>query len=529
MKNLFKKITIVFALITLLFSAYFVPVVNAQDSSPGTWYDQSFPEWWEKVYGSPDSEIFGERYTAAQVQWVVYGLFALILRNTSGSTGILTCLMSGDLSACTGDIQNALDSLSSTNEGNTTGQKNDESLLKLVFARKSMSGIYYIKDRIARFSPVKEAEAQSAGYGFKVLEPIQPLWRATRNAAYALLTIVVVVFAFMIMFRVKINPQTVVSVQSSIPKVVSALILITFSYAIAGFLIDLIYVVIGILSLIIGSIGSSNPNAVYTLMTTGAPWIGGGILGVIAMYSVLFFWTLLATMFSGHLLTNFLLGPFILFMFFLLIIIAGVMLFIIFCKTLWLLLKTLTMFYLQVIAGPLMILFGTVSGKGAGSWIKGVFANLAVYPTIGAMYAMSFVFLFYGLFMAFGAALDQSVFNHLFDQVGIYVPSPQEAWSPPLTLGESYLPLLFVGVSFVIITITPKTAEIIKGMLEGKPYPLGTAIGENVSQAAGLAKAGINWQAARKEKMDQETVPEGQTYVPDPWIKAGKSIGLIER
>ena len=56
----------------------------------------------------------------------------------------------------------------------------------------------------------------------------------------------------MIMFRVKINPQTVVSLQTMIPKLVTTLILITFSFAIAGLVIDMIYVfllaIIGLLS-----------------------------------------------------------------------------------------------------------------------------------------------------------------------------------------------------------------------------------------------------------------------------------------
>ena len=49
------------------------------------------------------------------------------------------------------------------------------------------------------------------------------------------------------MFRAKINPQTVVTIQSAIPKAVVALILVTFSYAIAGLMIDLMYLLIGLI------------------------------------------------------------------------------------------------------------------------------------------------------------------------------------------------------------------------------------------------------------------------------------------
>ena len=43
----------------------------------------------------------------------------------------------------------------------------------------------------------------------------------------------------MIILRIKINPQTVITIQSAIPQVFTTLILVTFSYAIAGLVIDL--------------------------------------------------------------------------------------------------------------------------------------------------------------------------------------------------------------------------------------------------------------------------------------------------
>ena len=70
---MFKKLLLsFFAFMMLTFS--FVPLAYAQ-AEPGKWYNQSFQEWITKVDDSPESEIFGERYTAAQVQWVIYGLF----------------------------------------------------------------------------------------------------------------------------------------------------------------------------------------------------------------------------------------------------------------------------------------------------------------------------------------------------------------------------------------------------------------------------------------------------------------------
>ena len=62
--------------------------------------------------------------------------------------------------------------------------------------------------------------------------------KAFRNFAYVLITLLFIIMGLMIMFRVKIDPRTVVSFQSALPKIIMALILVTFSYAIVGLLID---------------------------------------------------------------------------------------------------------------------------------------------------------------------------------------------------------------------------------------------------------------------------------------------------
>jgi hypothetical protein len=85
----------------------------------------------------------------------------------------------------------------------------------------------------------KKVEAQ--GIGFSGLSVLLPIWKAFRNIAYGLLAIILVVIGFMVMFRKKIDPKTVVTVQNAIPRVIVALLLVTFSYAIVGFMIDLMY------------------------------------------------------------------------------------------------------------------------------------------------------------------------------------------------------------------------------------------------------------------------------------------------
>jgi len=84
-----------------------------------------------------------------------------------------------------------------------------------------------------------EDEASKSGYESLIDSGIAPLWTQFRNIAYLAFVIVMMVIGFMIMFRSKIGGQLMVSVGNTIPSVVVSLILVTFSFAIAGIVIDL--------------------------------------------------------------------------------------------------------------------------------------------------------------------------------------------------------------------------------------------------------------------------------------------------
>lgn len=124
-------------------------------------------------------------------------------------------------------------------------------------------------------------QAYAQGIGFSGLSLLLPLWKAFRNIAYLILAVIMIVIGFMIMFRKKIDPKTVVTVQNSLPRIVITLILITFSYAIVGAMIDLMYLTIlltvgifkstGLLpnpSWISQQFGLSTPEALYTQGST---------------------------------------------------------------------------------------------------------------------------------------------------------------------------------------------------------------------------------------------------------------------
>lgn len=113
----------------------------------------------------------------------------------------------------------------------------------------SMIGMFYTPpahtaDFIAyagqNFGITKQTYAQ--GVGFAKLSPLVPLWSKFRDIAYMIFVLVFVVVGVAIMLRVRIDPRTVMTIQNQIPKIVIGILLVTFSLAIAGFLIDIMWV-----------------------------------------------------------------------------------------------------------------------------------------------------------------------------------------------------------------------------------------------------------------------------------------------
>jgi len=114
-------------------------------------------------------------------------------------------------------------------------------LIAKTFSTPAASGVQYIA-QIGDNLLGKPAYAQT-GIGFEGLQPLLSIWKAFRNIVYILSSVFFIVLGMMIMFRLKINPQTVLTVQNAIPKVITTLLLVTFSYAIAGLVIDISYVI----------------------------------------------------------------------------------------------------------------------------------------------------------------------------------------------------------------------------------------------------------------------------------------------
>ena len=77
--------------------------------------------------------------------------------------------------------------------------------------------------------------------GFEGLSPLLSLWKASRDVSYFFLIIAFAFIGLGVMMRVRIDPRTVMTIQNQIPRVIIAIILITFSYPIAAAMTDLMW------------------------------------------------------------------------------------------------------------------------------------------------------------------------------------------------------------------------------------------------------------------------------------------------
>lgn len=116
-------------------------------------------------------------------------------------------------------------------------------LISLPIGNPPASGIYYVYHTANQFGFIPKTQA-AYGVGFGALRPFTNLWVVFRDMAYLILVLVLIVVGFMIMFRWKLNPQTIISIENALPKIIVAMIMIALSYAIAGFLIDIMYATI---------------------------------------------------------------------------------------------------------------------------------------------------------------------------------------------------------------------------------------------------------------------------------------------
>ncbi len=134
------------------------------------------------------------------------------------------------------------------------------SLIGMLFTNPPVRSADYLASVGKDLGIVKEAQAQVVGSGQAVLNPILGLWTVSRNISYIIMIIIFVIIGLMVMFRTKINPQTVITAQAALPGLVLGLIMITFSYFFAGLISDMAFVGTNIVGYYFSAVrGQTNP------------------------------------------------------------------------------------------------------------------------------------------------------------------------------------------------------------------------------------------------------------------------------
>lgn len=280
-----------------------------------------------------------------------------------------------------------------------------------MYRNQPASAQVYVADLIqqSRFAP---QPAYAQGIGFGSLNPILGTWKAFRDVAYYLLTIMFFVTGFLILIRQKISGNVAVTVQNALPRLFITLILITFSYAIAGLIVDLMFIT---LAFIVNLFSTQifEPDGKFRLLygimektprelafdtnifeftfgyvfsgTETSAWnaasaLSGLIWSVIEQIPVLEFIAGLPLV--GSLLWGILQLIFVL--------IFGVALLIAMFRTFFALLMSYAGFIINVVLSPLILLTGAIPGKDPFiNWIKNLVAGLAPFVVAVFMIFMS--------------------------------------------------------------------------------------------------------------------------------------------
>jgi hypothetical protein len=232
--------------------------------------------------------------------------------------------------------------------------------------------------------------AQQSGYDELMDSGIAGVWANIRNISYVFFILVMLAAGFMIMFRHKLGGQTLVTLGNSLPNVIISLILVTFSFAIAGLIIDLGGVLMIVIQEVLGLSDYVSTHSLWSLMSvffhgTGRVLglaTGGGvaltstILGVLGIFGII-----------GTAATNpagwFVLGGVGIIALLAILLIVGIVL-VGSVMVLITLIKAYVGILLNVILAPLQLAAGSIPGNQAmiKNWFNSLLRNVLTFPVV---------------------------------------------------------------------------------------------------------------------------------------------------
>lgn len=411
----------------------------------------------------------------------------------------------------------------------------------------SLDYMAYVSSNLKDHHIVNEAFAASPGYGFTALSPILPLWRAFRNISYLLFALGFVLYGVMIMFRIKIDAKTAASIQLAIPKLIVTLLIITFSYAIVGFLIDISAVISAMVITVLQAGDILTPDALHRIPNVVA---GNSSLGAIGsfiinaftavMVSPFIFFNLIiggivgiAASFATIMLTSLNLG-----------IIVGIIITlavgISYAKLIFKLFQAYFSIIISLIFSPIILLGNLIPGSNSiSTWLMTIIGNLAVFPVASFFLVLSYALMCQpilsilpGIIAKLPAGsiatglITSFQTDFLENLLGVRsLSSFNSIWTPPMTVptpdlggwtGNSNGSLVLAAIGFGLLMMASKYCEMVEKALKTPPFPYGAAIGEALKggyQYAPLARSKISDSGAYQAA----GTLFGLKTTPSPW------------
>lgn len=381
------------------------------------------------------------------------------------------------------------------------------------------SGLEYLAQLKDNFLGKPAYAAQ--GIGFLGLQPLVPLWRGFRNIVYVFSSLIFVTMGLFIMFRIKTSPQTTLTIQSAIPKIFTTLILVTFSYAIAGLLIDLMNLFQGIslaalfnatgtkftenlfegstlttiMEELLQKLGLDYNASNFSMLSSGSAWQTMKLLSLalpdgtklllngLLLSALLFF---VNPVLAGQATVAVTIGGVII------ILILQIIVLITLIGFVFKLLKVYLNVILKVIIAPLEIAMGAFPNSkiGFSSWIMGLISNLAVFP-------LSFLFLV--------------LINLIISQIGDGAADTPSLWTPKILSGAGIAASMTrASIGFAGILLLGKLPDMIPEFIfQIKPSPWGSAIGETTK---GLSAGAIFGKVAAINKTTRDLSDTQKTW-----------------
>ncbi|MCL5970199.1 MAG: hypothetical protein M1450_01720 [Patescibacteria group bacterium] len=342
----------------------------------------------------------------------------------------------------------------------------------------------YAKYVARSFGLTKPSYAASQGIGYDSISPLIKIWTQVRNIVYLMFVLVFAIIGLAIMLRVKIDPRTVMTVQNQIPKIIIGLLLVTFSFAIAGLLIDLMWIVIYLFFNLALSAATPDSPYFHTLSQIQSSFNGDSVLGVFNNIIGISQMTNSATNSVNQILLDVLavsplqglMGiPIIGDAF--RILISAVVFLIILIAIIWSLFRlwfALIEAYIMILVGVIFAPFWIVAGlapgggqsAGFGAWLREMLGNLAAFPTTIGMFLLS------GLFVS-----------------NFSTPTYSGQFMPPLIGNPGAPNLVSAIIGLGIIFSTPHVVKITKAAFKAPKIdlgPIGQAIGVGTGAPGGI-------------------------------------------